>query len=168
MDKDHNTWVIYFSQFRGWPRIKAWEGKFHPLDFQRSLFVFSDLVLWCEKARRGENPGIFLEWFNSFLASQLNKKQCPKIYLYIKNETWKGKLYCWRVHLASDSTLQVDLSVLSAGVNSVIQTNHPVCKLPKPLLLPFWPFHCSLAPLVKISRGEKKVRKLKPVHFSPC
>lgn len=27
----------------------------------------------------GENPGIVLEWLNSFLASQFNKMQCPKI-----------------------------------------------------------------------------------------
>lgn len=66
--------------FRGRPRIEAWENKSHSLDFQKScnlssLFWYSDV----KRLEGSENPGIVLEQFNSFLASQFNKMQCPKV-----------------------------------------------------------------------------------------
>lgn len=60
------------------------------------------------------------------------------------------------------------MSVPSTGVNSMIQTDYSVCGLSKLSASPrAAPLHCSLAPLLRTSRGEEKVRKLKPVDFFP-
>lgn len=42
---------------------------------------------------------------------------------------------------------------------------YPVCEFSKPLLLPFWPLHCSLAPRLRIGRGEEKGEETQTSQF---
>lgn len=128
------------------------------------LLIFREVDLafptWYPDVRRlegGEDPWIFLEWFNCFAAPQLNRVQCPKISTTtIKNETWKGKLCFWCVNLASNNALKADLSVLSTGVNSMIQTDCPVCGLSKPSASP-WGSSPSL--FISTSTEDKQGRR---------
>lgn len=50
----------------------------------------------------------------------------------------------------------MDLSVLSARVNSIIQTDHPVCKLPKPSASPLLAISLFISTSTKDKQGRGK------------